>query len=162
MIVVDGAAFEFVDGVLCARWWAVTVAGVDRYVELVDDSAGAGFPMAPLWVVETSVRPPATDVRQRMVALTVKHEDATAAGAFVVEGSGLFASAMRGIVTGVSFLARTKKPQHVGHDLGVAVEFIAAQLRAPLCPRTGVVVDQRRLLEVHERLRASRPAPASR
>lgn len=162
MIVVDGAVFDFVDGVLCARWWAVTDTGVDAYIAFVDESAGRGKAMAPLWAVETSVRPPPAAVRQRMVDLTVRHEDATACGAFIVEGSGMFASAMRGIVTSVNFLARTKKPNHVGQDLAVGAAFIAEQLKAPKCPRPPSTIDPAALLAAHEQLRASRRARASR
>lgn len=156
MIVSDGAVFEFVDGALCARWWSVTERAVDDYVAFVDEAAGHGVAMAALWAVETSARPPGAPQRQRIVDLTVRHEDATACVAFVVEGSGLFASTLRGIVTGVNFLARTKKPHHIGHDLAAAADFVATQMRAPTCSRRGAATDALKLVAAHEGLRAAR------
>jgi hypothetical protein len=75
-----------------------------------------------------------TREREEAQRLAQRFDKTTQAAAYVIEGSGFRAAAMRAVLAGLQLLARTSHPVRVFSDVPTAVEWLGGRARPPIAP----------------------------
>jgi hypothetical protein len=90
-------------------------------------------------LVEFPATLPPADVRRRAIELWRQKEHLILCQALVVEGEGFWASAMRGFMTGIYAVGRTRMPKKACNDEREAAVFLEESLGAVVGEREALV-----------------------
>jgi hypothetical protein len=123
------------DGIFVALWrHRTTLEGIERFGKLltaggVRQPAGLGI----LTIVPAKAPPPAFELRGRLAQVFA---DAThvKGSAVCFEGTGLRATMVRSVVTGITILSPPAFPQKVFSELSTALDFLNQRLSAVGAP----------------------------
>jgi hypothetical protein len=130
-----------------------TMEGVERLMELCNAFAAERPHFFLLTVVEMNAPLPEAKVRERLATFLAQHGQKIKRSAVVFEGSGFRAAAVRGVVTGLTMLARMPYP----HKVFAASREAAGWMRGDDDPSVGGL-DSRELLSALADLRGGLPA----
>jgi hypothetical protein len=101
-----------------------------RVLERVNRRAfAAGARLAVIVVIEPDLRPPESDVRSAVVAITKKTAPNVIAMAHVVRGQGFLTAAFRTALAGLSLVARLEHPLKVFATIAEALLWLRPQLK---------------------------------
>jgi len=127
-----------IDRVWVCRWWKFpAIAGRPHGggPQMISASLGQaerviGSKFAVLVVVAANTPSPDSALRAELARLVKKYEPAYECSAYVVEGEGFQAAAIRGLVTGVMLLARSAAPTKVFASVSDAARWFAPRIGA--------------------------------
>lgn len=117
------------DAFLVVIWRQLTTqAGIASVAEALDHAIAAGQRLGVFIVIEPTAAPPAAAERKALAEVFSSRADVVVAVAVVPAGSGFRASMVRGVVTGLSLIARFPYPYKVFDNIDTAAAWLAPQL----------------------------------
>ena len=116
---------------------------------LVQLAQRSDAPVSILIIVDSGARPPDDGTKREIQRVTSRHADSIGAFAYVIEGEGFGAAALRSAMSLMSLAARYPYPQKVFKSVGDAVAWML--LRATGKSGDGVAVAS--ILAIVERMR---------
>jgi hypothetical protein len=132
------------------------IPAIVRTSQLIGELAQRHGRIALVQIVEQTAVPPESDIRKAISDMLKKHSDHLISSAVVFEGSGFRAAGVRGVVTAISLLSRTKFPHVIFASPPAALNWTSRHLGTD----GPVWTDQ--ALRVVDELRAEIGAPAAR
>lgn len=125
------------DGFVMASWKNVAIHlwTVQATIPMVDtlDRLSSTFTSAhpenisAIHIIAKNAPLPPADVREQLQKVTKRHANRVACVCHVVEGSGFWASALHGFLTGLHWLTRGPFRLHICSDIPSAARWISAQ-----------------------------------
>jgi hypothetical protein len=142
------------DGFIMATWKNVsihvwTVEGTMALVDALDRLTAtftAAHPegISAIHIIAKNAPLPPADVREQLQKVTKRHASRVACVCHVVEGSGFWASALHGFLTGLHWITRGSFRLHICSDVPAAARWVPA----PHAERTKVSIGVAELEEV--------------
>jgi hypothetical protein len=132
-------------------WGTQATLPLITHVEAVAEYLGANYPSgnSTVHVILKDVPPPDPEARAKLRELTERYAGKLACNAAVVAGGGFWASAMRGLITGIHWL---KGRQFKSRTCG-SLEEVAAWMPAPHVEVTSIWLEEAELLAALKDLR---------
>jgi hypothetical protein len=117
------------DAFLVVIWRQLTTKeGIAAVGEALDHVSAAGQKVGVVIVIEPTAAPPSSAARKGLAEVFSSRADVVVAVAVVPDGSGFRASMVRGVVTGLSLLARFPYPYKVFNKIDSATAWLAPQV----------------------------------
>jgi hypothetical protein len=121
----DGCVMGHWHGVMTSVWATRTTLELVIEIEKLLVTLSETHPkISAVHLITTSFSPPPADVRARLGALTQRHGEMLVCSATMLGGTGFWASAIRGAVTGIQVLDLRRQRQRVFAELDELADWV--------------------------------------